>query len=158
MMNYKVRPIPHEIAAEAREKLVSPQYRSLSAAVSVANGYGPCRSCLRVFDQGREERLFFTYNAFEGLSSLPDPGPVFIHKEECEHYSADGFPPDLIELPLLIEAFGDDSRLLFRVPIEPGRIDEQLSEAVADPQVRFVNLRNGEAGCFVARVERSSAA
>ena len=74
-MNYRVIPISAEIVSEARATLVSPQYKSLAVNVSVANGYGPCRSCLRVFEQGTDRRIYFTYNSFAGRSSLPDPGP-----------------------------------------------------------------------------------
>lgn len=91
-MNYKVIPIPNEVSREARKTLVSPQYKSLSAAVSMANGYGPCRSCLRVFDQGNENRIYFTYNSFEGRSSLPDPGPVFIHRPNVMRTTRAVFP------------------------------------------------------------------
>ncbi len=154
-MNFKIVPIPFELAAEVRGTLVSPQYKSLKAAVSVANGYGPCRSCLKVFKQGEEERIYLTYNSFEGRSSLPDPGPIFIHKNECEEHSGDEFPRDLLDLPLLLEGFGDESRLVRRENIDPASVSDQIDAIFGDEQVRFINLRNAEAGCFVARVERN---
>jgi hypothetical protein len=154
-MNYKVTAIPEEISSEARSTLRSPQYRSLAAAASVANGYGPCRSCLRVFEQGKDRRIYLTYNAFEGRSNLPDPGPVFIHENECGRFEGSGFPEDLKELPILFEAFGEENRLLTRTAMDPDRTDEQIAEVLSDPQVRFINLRNAEAGCFIATVERT---
>lgn len=154
-MNYKVVSIDNNIASTVRERLISPQYPSLAAAVSVANGYGPCRSCLRVFDQGNENRIFFTYNSFEGLSELPDPGPVFIHEYECPNYSGSEFPADLLELPLLFEAFGSDSDMRSRTPVQTDRVDEQIAEILTTPTVRFINVRNAEAGCFVCRIEPS---
>ena len=154
-MGYKVMPIPVEIAAKARETLVSPQYGSLRADVGVASGYGPCRSCLRVFEQGTDRRIFFTYNSFDGRAKLPDPGPVFIHQHECVPFGGERFPPDLLGLPVLLEAFGDESRLMARYAMEGDRIDRQISSIFADPEVRFINLRNAEAGCFIARVERN---
>ena len=154
-MNYKVIPVPAEIAAETRETLLSPQYKSLKADVSLANGYGPCRSCLQVFDQGKDHRIYFTYNSFESRSSLPDPGPVFIHENECMRFEGRGFPDDLNELPVLFEAFGEESSLLSRTALILGRADEQIAAIFADPQVRFINLRNAEAGCFIATVERA---
>jgi Protein of unknown function (DUF1203) len=124
--------------------------------VTIATGYGPCRSCLRVFHQGEEERIYITYNAFEGLSSLPDPGPIFIHKRECERFEASSFPPDLLDVPLLLEGFGDESRLVSRTRVAPGSVESQIDTIFADEAVRFINLRNAEAGCFVARVERTA--
>jgi hypothetical protein len=154
-MSYKVKPIPARISAEVRETLFSPQYKSLRADVSLANGYGPCRSCLRVFDQGKENRLYFTYNSFDGRSALPDPGPVFIHSDECEEFAGDGVPVDLLELPVLLEAFGDASTLISREPLEPGSADERIEAMFSNTDVRFINLRNAEAGCFIATIERS---
>ena len=149
-MNYKIRAIPAEIAAEVRRSMVSPQYKSLAAFVSVANGYGPCRSCLRVFNEGVENRIYFTYNAFDGLSSLPDPGPVYIHEHECQPFGG-GFPDDLLSLPIFLEAFGDESRIAERKRMEPENVHEQIVDLLSSEGVKFVNLRNAEAGCYIAR-------
>lgn len=155
-MNFKVIPISAEIAAETRETLVSPQYKSLKADISPATGYGPCRSCLQVFKQGEEERIYLTYNSFEGLSSLPDPGPIFIHRETCERYDDAAFPPDLLELPLLLEGYGSESKLIRRDRMIADSIGNQIGQIFADSDVWFINLRNEEAGCFVARIERTN--
>lgn len=154
-MSYRVIPIDGEKVAAVRNDLVSPQYKSLAANVSLANGYGPCRSCLRVFGQGTDQRVYFTYNSFEGRSTLPDPGPVFIHLDECSEFGGNSFPPDLLDLPVLLEAFGDDSRLMSRHHLDRGHVDVQIGEIFRDDAVRFINLRNAEAGCFIATVERA---
>ncbi len=153
-MSYKVIPIPSEIAASVRKNMISPQYKH-TAFASIATGYGPCRSCLKVFDEGYEERILFTYNSFEGLSELPLPSPIFIHKNDCEQFSGKGFPQDLINLPLLFEAFGENSELIKREKVEREGIDSQIAELFDSEAVKFINLRNSEAGCFVARIERS---
>jgi len=153
-MKYKVIPIPSEIAGEVRETLVSPQYRSLAASVSVANGYGPCRSCLQVFDQGNDRRIYLTYNSFDGLSPLPDPGPIFIHENQCERFYRDGFPPDLLDLPVYLEAFADNSQIVSRTSMDSETVDSQIVKLFENDDVKFINLRNAEAGCFMARVER----
>jgi hypothetical protein len=155
-MEYSVIAIDPSLTTKVRERLVSPQYPSLAAAVSVANGYGPCRSCLNVFDQGNENRIFFTYNSFEGLSDLPDPGPVFIHESDCPRYEGNALPADLLDLPLLFEAFGERSDLIIRAPVEKSGVDRQIEEIFATPGVEFVNVRNAEAGCFICRIEAAA--
>ena len=154
-MSYRVIPISTELVNEVRQTRVSPQYKSLVANVSVANGYGPCRSCLKIFEQGTDRRIYFTYNSFSGRSSLPDPGPVFIHEHKCPAFDGPGFPPDLLGLPVLIEAFADESRLVLRQPVDAGSVDRQIASVFSDETVKFINLRNAEAGCFIARVERT---
>jgi hypothetical protein len=153
-MSYRIVAIPDEVANEVRQTLISPQYKSLAANVSVANGYGPCRSCLQVFDQGNDRRIYLTYNSFDGLSPLPDPGPIFIHENECARFDREGFPPDILELPVFLEAFADESRLVERVAMNREQVNLQIDKLFTNGKVRFVNLRNAEAGCFIARVER----
>ena len=154
-MEYRVIAIPESISSEVRQTMVSPQYKSLAANASVANGYGPCRSCLQVFDQGNDRRIYLTYNSFDGLSPLPEPGPIFIHENECQRFAGEGFPPDILDLPVYLEAFAEESHLVERVAMDRGSVDAQITGLFANDQVRFINLRNAEAGCFIARIEKT---
>lgn len=149
-MKFKILPISAEITEQVRQTMVSPQYKSLAAVASVANGYGPCRSCLRVFEQGEDQRIFFTYNSFEGFSKLPDPGPVFIHAKKCEAFDG-AFPEDILNLPVYFEAFAEDNRMVERERMDRDTAGEQITELLSRPGVRFVNLRNAEAGCYIAK-------
>lgn len=152
-MNYKVVPISSELARSVRENMKSPQYGH-PAFVDLAKGYGPCRVCLKTFVKGEEERILFTYNAFENLSNLPLPGPVYIHKNECNSFNGNDFPPELIDLPLLFEGYGNSSKLVKREAVEKENFTNQIVEIFALPEVSYINIRNAEAGCFVARIER----
>lgn len=152
-MNYKVVPILSELARSVRENMKSPQYGH-PAFVDLAKGYGPCRVCLKTFVKGEEERILFTYNAFENLSNLPLPGPVYIHKNECNSFNGNDFPPELIDLPLLFEGYGNSSKLVKREAVEKENFTNQIVEIFALPEVSYINIRNAEAGCFVARIER----
>lgn len=151
-MNYKVVPISSEIARSVCENMSAAQYDH-PAFADLAKGYGPCRVCLKTFVRGAEERILFTYNAFENLSDLPLPSPVYIHKNECSAFDEKGFPPELIELPLLFEAFGDDSEMFRRESMERENLEKQIAEMFAMENVKYINIRNAEAGCFVARIE-----
>lgn len=153
-MNYKIVPIPSEIARSVRENMKSPQYGH-PAFADVAKGYGPCRVCLKTFRKDAEERILFTYNAFENLSDLPLPSPVYIHKDECKAFDEAGFPPELIDLPLLFEGYGNDSELIKRKAVEKENIETQIAAIFALENVNYINLRNAEAGCFVALIERA---
>ena len=152
-MNYKVVPIQSEIARSVRGQLKSPQYGH-PAFTDVAAGYGPCRVCLKTFAKGAEDRILFTYNAFENLSCLPLPGPVYIHKDECEAFDESGFPPGLVDLPLLFEGYGEESELVKREAVGKENIEDQITDIFALTGVNYINIRNAEAGCFVARIER----
>jgi len=153
-MSYRVVAISSEVADQVRKTMTSP-HGDLPAWSSVANGYGPCRSCLKTFRQGEEERIYISYDAFSGRSDLPLPGPVFIHTETCEEYSEKTFPTDLLHIPLIFEGYGDHSRLSASEPVEEERFGEQIADILSKPDVNFIHLRNGEAGCFIARIERA---
>ncbi|HSK72500.1 MAG TPA: DUF1203 domain-containing protein [Pyrinomonadaceae bacterium] len=153
-MNYRIVPIPSEIAESVRQNLKSPQYGH-PAFTEIAKGYGPCRLCLKTFNEGAEERILFTYNAFEGLSDLPLPGPVFIHKDKCEPFDEAEFPPDLLRLPLLFEGYGLESKLVRSEKMAGENLKNQIKEILISDEVEYINIRNAEAGCFVARIERA---
>jgi hypothetical protein len=153
-MSYKVIPIPDSISNAVRETMLSPQY-SHPASVKIATGYGPCRSCLRQFEAGKEERILFTYNSFENLSDLPLPGPIFIHKERCDAFSGNRFPIELVDLPLLFEGFAKNSDLVKREKVDKAAIENQIEEILGSTEVKFINIRNAEAGCYIARIERN---
>lgn len=153
-MTFRVAGISSSLAAEVRQTLRSPQYGH-PAHRETATGYGPCRLCLRTFTEGVEERILFTYQPFSDPTSVPAPGPVFIHAGPCERYEAPVLPPDLCRLPLLFEAYGVGGELLGRE-----RVRDQSQEAVLErlfvaTGADYVHIRNEEAGCFMARVDRS---
>lgn len=150
---FRVTAIPEKIAHSVRETGVS-SWAKLPASTSIAKGYGPCRSCLKTFEVDKDERIFFTYNPFEGRAELPLPGPIFIHKDECENYSADIFPPDLRDLPMLFEAFSGDGEMLKRVEVSAETIEIVIEELFAMEAVKYIYVRNAEAGCFMAWIER----
>ena len=152
-MAFQVLAISDSIAAQVRERMASPQYGH-PAHVEVATGTGPCRSCLRTFEVGQDERVLFTYNPFEGLDAYPSPGPVFVHRTVCEPFRGDGFPEGLKSLPLTLEAYGDYRWILDRARVTDGEADEAIEKLLANPAVRYVHVRHTEAGCFIAQVNR----
>lgn len=151
---FRIVPIAPDVAARVRAELRSPQYGH-PATVEVAGGYGPCRQCLRTFRVGDDERILFTYNPIAAGSGLPQPGPIFIHKEGCDPFAAAGVPPDLRTLPLFLEGFGRGSWLVRREPVDADAMESDIAALLRDPAIEHVLLRNAEAGCFIARVERT---
>jgi hypothetical protein len=145
--------MPQSLAEQARETMMSPQYQNLPAFSAIATGYGPCRSCLKTFNEGKEERLYIAYDPFEGLSRLPLPGHIFLHTEHCQGFDADGFPHDLLDLPLLFEGYAEDSLMLRRVTVDSVEYESQIEDLFSDPAIRFINIRNAEAGCYIARID-----
>lgn len=155
MASFRVTGIPASLSQQVRTTLKSPQYGH-PAHVETATGYGPCRSCLATFAEGEEDRILFTYNPFAGQDSYPSPGPVFIHREECPIWEAETFPPTLRGLPMTFEGYGDDRWIVARERVANGEVESAIEQLFADPAVRYIHVRNTQAGCFIARVERAA--
>ena len=153
MIPNRVVAIPEKIAEQARATLKSPQYGH-PAHVEVARSYGPCRSCLQTFHEGRDQRILFTYNPFEGLDKYPLPGPIFIHREACQRYEEPVFPTGLSRLPLTLEGYGRGRWLVMSERVLNDEIDAVVNRLFAHPVVEYIHVRNAEAGCFIARIER----
>jgi hypothetical protein len=150
-MEYRVIALGQDVADEVRRSLRAPEYGH-PAHVETASGTGPCRLCLRPFEVDEDERVLFTYNPFPGDADLPAPGPVFVHKEPCARFDAPGFPPGLRAIPVTVEGY--DERGLVVARMAAGEPDTTVREVLSRAAVAYAHLRNSEAGCFIARVER----
>lgn len=131
----------------------SPQYGHPVHA-EVASGYGPCRLCLQTFQVGSDERLLFTYQPFTDPAALPAPGPVFIHRKGCERYDGHGLPEALRPLPLALEGYGADGVLVVQRRVGTSPFEAVLEDVLEPAEVRYAHVRNAEAGCFIARIDR----
>jgi hypothetical protein len=154
MVRFRIEGLPEEIAAEARTTGRSPGYGH-PVRRERATGTGPCRSCLRPFRVGAEDRLLLTYRPASGGKSLGAPGPIFIHAEICERYAGTSLPPELADIPLLVEGRTDDGRTLLTSRAEGRSATRAVEECLAVDGIDFAFLRHGEAGCFIARVDRA---
>jgi hypothetical protein len=155
MAMFRFEGISDAVAQEVRGTMRAPGYGH-PAHREVALGPGPCRQCLKTFTIGADERILFTYQPFREPGSLPAPGPVFIHADECSRYDDTALPADLRRLPLVFEAYQHGGRLVAQERVGERNPDAMLSALFELSGVDYVHVRNGEAGCFVARVERSS--
>ena len=153
-MEFRIAGIPNDLAEEVRRTLRSPQYGH-PAHREIATGYGPCRLCLRTFEEGVEERILFTYQPFSDPSSVPAPGPVFIHASRCERFEDGELPPDFRELPMFLEAYGIVGELLGRERVREQQPEVVLERLFTELRADYVHIRNAEAGCFMARVQRA---
>lgn len=145
--------LPDAITREVRETRLSPGYGH-PVVRETARGTGPCRACLEQFQVGMEERLLFTYRPPSRDGMLGAPGPVFIHAEDCGQYRGTAFPPDLLSLPLLIEAWASGNRILSARRVTGGETEAVIAELLEDPHIAYLHVRHGEAGCHIASVER----
>ena len=148
---FTVEAIPEAVAAHVRAH-GRDRLWGHRAVTQPATGFGPCRLCLRTFREG-EQRTLFTYDTYAGVAEFPQPGPVFVHADRCSRYDEDGFPSALRELKLTFEAVAPGPRVVAFERTEGGDLEGAIERLLALPEVEYVNVRNTEAGCFVARID-----
>jgi len=56
---------------------------------------------------------------------------------------------------MIFEGFGVNSRLVVSTPVKAERFNEQIDDVLETEGVDFIHLRNGEAGCFIARIGKA---
>ena len=154
MTEIRVIALPTEIVKTVLETKRSPEYGH-PAHTEVAKGYGPCRHCLKPFRVGEEMRTLFTCNPFYMVAEIPAPGPVFVHTEMCERFDEDGgYPVELLRYPVVMDGYDSEQGLIVQRRAAGGNHETVLKEIFEDAAVRYVLVRDFEAGCFDFRVER----
>lgn len=155
MTAYRTIAIPTAVADAVRETLEAPGYGH-PASVGAARGSGPCRHCLRPFRPGEKERILFTYDPFEGLESLPLPGPIYVHATRCERYSEEGgFPEGLRMQPLTFNGYARGRRLIAQEYVNDGDVERMIDGLFARPDIDYIHVRSTAAGCYDLRIERA---
>lgn len=156
MSQFRIKPLDESLARHVRETMRDPIY-GLPVRVEPATGYGPCRLCLCTFETG-EPRILFLYNAFSAGQEADLAGPVFIHARQCGQYGAPSlFPEQIAVLPIVLRAYDSHRRCVFEITPKPGAVAASLEALFESESVAFVHVRNAEAKCFIARVERAQA-
>jgi hypothetical protein len=154
MRAIRVVAIPTEIANSVRETMRAPVY-GFPAHSELASDDAPCRHCLRTFSPGVDRRILFTYDRFADVESLPQPGPVYIHAEDCARYSGDaGFPEQLRQSPRTLEAYARGRRLVAQEYVADGRFEAIIEQLLARAEVDYIQVNSTTAGCYTFRIER----
>jgi Protein of unknown function (DUF1203) len=154
MKAIRVVAIPTEIANSVRKTMRAPVY-GFPAHSELASDDAPCRHCLRTFSPGVDRRILFTYDRFADVESLPQPGPVYIHAEDCPRYSGEaGFPEELRRSPRTLEAYARGRRLVAQEYVADGRFEAIIEQLLARAEVDYIQVNSTTAGCFTFRIER----
>ena len=156
MSHYRVIALAQDVADAVRTTHLSP-FSKHPTHTEVARGHGPCRLCLRAFAVGQDRRILFTLDPFAGLESEPLPGPVFIHEAACRRHAEDaGFPVDIRGRALTIQGFGSRRQLLAEEHAQNGNVDAVIERLLKRPEMRYLHVRDSEAGCYDLRIERAA--
>jgi hypothetical protein len=155
MIPIRVVAISTEIAEAVRSAHKDPRYGH-PAHTEIAGEGAPCRHCLQIVAAGAEQATLFTYDAFEGIESLPLPGPVYIHAKACARYPENGgFPTQLRNSPRTLNAYARGRQLVAAEYVEDGSVDAGIEKLFARSDVNYIHVRSTAAGCYTFRIERA---
>ena len=154
MQTVRIVAIATEVAEQVRTTLKAPVY-GFPAHLEVAEDNAPCRHCLRTI-VAKDRRILFTYNRFTSKESLPQPGPVYIHADDCQRYPETGtFPEELRSSPRTVEAYASGRKLKAQAYVADGHFEPVIEKLLADRDVDYLQINSTTAGCFTFRIDRA---
>ncbi len=156
MEGIRIVAIPTEVAEAVRGTMQAPGY-GFPAHVEAGTDAAPCRHCLRLIVSGEARRILFTYDRFTGVEALPQPGPVYVHADQCRRYAEDaGFPEELRGSPRTLEGYARGRRLVAQEYVADGQFEPAIENLFGRPEIDYLQVHSTTAGCFTFRIERAS--
>ncbi len=124
------------------------------------SGEWPLRCCLR--DSVVGERIaIVAWRPFRWTGAYAEMGPVVIHAEQCDGYTAGTVPPQFEARRQIVRPYTADHRIAYD-HVRLVEVDDSLGDALADvfvhPDVDSALVRNVMAGCLSFAVVRSGGA
>jgi hypothetical protein len=156
MSEFKIYPLRHEDTAEIKRAMRDLHGNTPERSRAETNR-SICRRCLRRFKPG-DARILFKFRPFQRESVFAEVGPVYVHEGDCEPAldPLTRYPEEFRSLPLLLRAYSSDDTQVVAELIKDGDAEAVIDRFFADPQVAYIHLRDGEYGCYVARIERGT--
>jgi len=155
MSKFIIHPLSKEVSVELKQTMRDrfgnePKLEEAQSRRSI------CRRCLSRFNPG-ERRLLFKYRPFEKEGVFAEAGPIYIHESDCRPATEPltEYPNEFRELPLLLRAYTDEDGQVDSQLIKHGDAESSIDRFFAKPEVAYIHLRDGESGCYYARIERA---
>jgi len=150
--SFKVIPLPTETADAARRALNAGVADHALITVDSSES-SPCRHCLRWAQPG-ERVILFPYAAIPSGHPYSETGPIFVHANDCQRYSAINEYPSDFRNGRVFRAY-DSSYNIIDAEIVNGSEPEVVIESFfQNPDIAFVDVRSVTRGCFTFRVLR----
>ena len=150
---FRIIPLPTEIAEAARRAVEAGTADHAFLTVE-SPGSSPCRHCLRWAQPG-ERVILFPYSAIPSGHPYSETGPIFVHANECQRYSATNEYPADFRSGRVFRAY-DSKFNIIDAQIANGREPEAvIQELFQNPDAAFVDVRSVTHGCFTFRIQRA---
>jgi len=150
---FQVIPLPTEIADAARRAVNAgaPDHELITVDSPESS---PCRHCLR-WAQPSERVVLFPYAAIPSGHPYSETGPIFVHANQCERYSATNEYPADFRNGRVFRAYNSNYNIIDAQVVDSSEPEVVLESMFQDSETVFVDVRSVTHGCFTFRVQRA---
>ena len=149
---FRIVPLSTEVAERARRAVEAGAADHAVVIADSPTGY-PCRHCLR-FAKAGERMILFPYAAIPAGHAYSESGPIFVHAEACERYSATREYPHELRNGRAFRAYNARYDMIDAKPVNGAEPEMVIETLLQDPQTAFVDARSADRGCYTFRIER----
>src|SRR5215472_402092 len=151
--SFHIVPLATEIADAAR-RAVNAGAADHALITVDSPGSSPCRHCLRWAQPG-ERVILFPHTAIPGGHPYSETGPIFVHADECQRYSAtDEYPADF-RSGRVFRAYDSNYNIVDAQVVDGREPELVIQEFFENPETAFVDVRSVTHGCFTFRIQRA---
>jgi Protein of unknown function (DUF1203) len=147
---FRIVPLPTEVADEARRAAESGAADHAIIKVDSPTGY-PCRHCLRWARPG-ERVILFPYASIPPGHPYSETGPIFVHLEECQRYSATHEYPADFRSGRAFRAYDANYNMIDAEVLSGNDPEAVIEKLLQNPKTEFVDARSVTRGCFTFRI------
>ena len=149
---FRIVPLATEVAETARRVAASGAPDHAVVTVDLPRGY-PCRHCLRWAQPG-EKVILFPFASIPRGRPYSESGPIFVHAQLCERYSAPGeFPADF-RSGRVMRAYNSKNDMIDAEVVNGAEPEAVVEKLLQNPETAFVHVRSVTRGCFTFQIER----
>src|SRR6266705_1453300 len=151
--SFHIIPLSTEIANAARRAVNA---GALDHTIVSANSPGscPCRRCLRWAQPG-ERVILFPYAAIPSGHPYSETGPIFVHANECQRYSATNEYPADFRNGRVFRAYDSNYNIIDAQVMNGSEPEVVIESLFQNPDTAFVDVRSVTHGCFTFRIQRA---
>jgi Protein of unknown function (DUF1203) len=149
---FQIVPLPTEIADAAR-RAVNAGAADHAVITADSPESSPCRHCLRWAQPG-ERVVLFPYTAIPYGQPYSETGPIFVHADECQRYSATHEYPADFRDGRVFRAYDSNYNIIDAQVVDDTEPEVVMENLLQNPNTAFVDVRSVTRGCFTFRVLR----
>jgi hypothetical protein len=150
---FRIIPLPTEIAEAARRVVKAGAADHALVTADSPTSY-PCRHCLRWAQPG-ERVILFPYSAIPSGHPYSETGPIFVHANECQRYSATNEYPTAFRECRVFRAYDSNYKIIDAEVVNGSEPEMVIERLFQNPETAFVDARSATHGCFTFRVQRA---